>query len=77
MADITYQVVPHDNGWAYKLGDTLSETYETADEAIFHAKDAASRQKIGNGDALLAYPAPDGNGWKFQPLETDKGNGRL
>ncbi len=76
MADITYQVVPHDNGWAYKLGDTLSETYATADEAIVHAKDAASRQKIGNGDALLAYPSSDG-GWEFQPLETDKSGSRL
>ena len=76
MADITYQVVPHDNGWAYKLGETLSETYPTADEAIVHAKDAASRQKIGDGDALLAYPSPDG-GWAFQELETDKSNSRL
>ena len=76
MADITYQVVPHDNGWAYKLGDTLSETYATADEAIIHAKDAASRQKIGDGDALLAYPAP-GGGWEFQELETDKSGSRL
>ena len=76
MADITYQVAPHDNGWAYKLGNTLSETYPTADEAIVHAKDAASRQKIGDGDALLAYPAPDG-GWAFQELETDKSNSRL
>ncbi|MBY5404571.1 DUF2188 domain-containing protein [Rhizobium sp. WSM1274] len=76
MADITYQVVPHDNGWAYKLGDTLSETYATADEAIIHAKDAASRQKIGDGDALLAYPAPDG-GWEVQPIDTDKSGSRL
>ena len=37
---------------------------------------AASRQKIGDGDALLAYPAPDG-GWAFQELETDKSNSRL
>ncbi|MBY5368737.1 MULTISPECIES: DUF2188 domain-containing protein [Rhizobium] len=76
MADITYQVVPHDNGWAYKLGDTLSETYATADEAIVHAKDAASRQKIGDGDALLAYPSPDG-GWEVLPIDTDKSGSRL
>ncbi len=77
MADITYQIVPHDNGWAYKLGDTLSEPYATAEQAMDRARNAAARQKIGNGDALLAYPAPDGKGWKFQPLETDKGDGRL
>lgn len=77
MADITYQIVPHDNGWAYKLGETLSEPYATAEQAMDRARNAAARQKIGGGDALLAYPAPDGNGWKFQPIETDKSNSRL
>jgi hypothetical protein len=71
MVDITYQIVPHDEGWAYKLGGTLSETYATN-----HAKRAASRQKIGDGDATLAFPAPDG-GWRFVPLETDKSGSRL
>ncbi len=77
MADITYQIVPHDNGWAYKLGDTLSEPYATAEQAMDRARDVAARQKIGDGDALLAYPAADGSGWKFQPIETDKSNSRL
>lgn len=77
MADITYQIVPHDNGWAYKLGETLSEPYATAEQAMDRARNAAARQKIGGGDALLAYPAPDGNGWKFQPIETDKSSSRL
>jgi hypothetical protein len=76
MVDITYQIVPHDEGWAYKLGDTLSETYSSAEEAADRARSAAARQKIGDGDATLAYPAPDG-GWKFQPLETDKSGSRL
>ncbi|MBB3389020.1 hypothetical protein FHT82_001743 [Rhizobium sp. BK275] len=77
MAGITYQIVRHDNGWAYKLGDTLSEPYATAEQAMDRARNAAARQKIGGGDALLAYPAPDGSGWKFQPIETDKSNSRL
>lgn len=76
MAAITYQIVPHDNGWAYKLGDTLSEPYATAEQAMARARNVAARQKIGKGDAVLAYPAPDGSGWKFQTLETDKGSGR-
>lgn len=77
MVDITYRIVPHDDGWAYKLGDTLSETYASAEEAIHFAKSAASRQKIGDGDALLAYPAPNGGGWTVKPLETDKSGSRL
>lgn len=76
MVDITYQIVPHDEGWAYKLGDTISETYATPQEAAERARSAASRQKIGDGDALLAFPNPDG-GWQFQPLETDRSGSRL
>jgi hypothetical protein len=76
MVDITYKIVPHDKGWAYKLGDTLSETYETPDQAARQAKSAAARQKIGDGDAKLAYPTSDG-GWNLQPIETDKSGSRL
>jgi hypothetical protein len=76
MVDITYEIVPHDKGWAYKLGDTLSETYATPDQAARQAKSAAARQKIGNGDARLAYPAPNG-GWKIQSIETDRSGSRL
>src|SRR5690606_1202897 len=29
MPDVTYEVVEHDGGWAYKVGDVISETYPT------------------------------------------------
>mgnify|MGYP006211561437 CR=1 FL=1 len=27
MAHVTYRIVEHDGGWAYKLGDSFSETF--------------------------------------------------
>jgi len=46
MAYLTYEIVPHDGGWAYKLGDTLSETYVHREDAVEGARSAASRQKM-------------------------------
>ena len=39
MTHVTYEVVEHNGGWAYKLGDVFSETFPTHDEA----RDAAER----------------------------------
>ena len=33
MVQITYRIVEHDGGWAYRLGDTFSETYPDHDSA--------------------------------------------
>jgi hypothetical protein len=45
MAELTYRIVQHDSGWAYKLGDVYSETYATHDEAMEAARAAARRQE--------------------------------
>ncbi len=31
MSHVTYTVVEHDGGWAYKLGDVFSETFASKD----------------------------------------------
>ena len=28
MTEVTYTIVEHDGGWAYKVGDTFSETLD-------------------------------------------------
>src|SRR5579871_6086276 len=33
MAKITYTIVEHDGGWAYKVGDVFSETFPSHDAA--------------------------------------------
>ena len=45
MTDIIYEIVKHDHGWAYKLGETFSEPYTTHDGARRAAEAAAARQE--------------------------------
>ena len=43
MAHVTYKIVQHDGGWAYKAGDVFSEPFPTHEEALA----AARRAEIG------------------------------
>ncbi|KAA0692572.1 DUF2188 domain-containing protein [Neorhizobium sp. P12A] len=53
MTYVTYEIVRHDGGWAYKLGNTLSETYAYREDAIEGAKSAAARQKLDVEDVSV------------------------
>jgi hypothetical protein len=41
MTEVTYRIVQHDGGWAYRLGDTFSETFPSHDAARAAAERAA------------------------------------
>jgi hypothetical protein len=45
MPNVTYKIVEHDGGWAYKVGDVFSETFRTHDEALTAARRAAKEQE--------------------------------
>lgn len=55
MTDITYTIVEHDGGWAYKLGDVFSETFRTHDAALRAAQRAAGEQRVGGEDTGIVY----------------------
>lgn len=42
MSHVTYRIVPHDGGWAYKVGSVFSETFPTHDDALRAANEAAA-----------------------------------
>jgi len=46
MTTVTYQIVEHDGGWAYKVGDVFSETFPSHDEALRAAQIAAQEQEM-------------------------------
>lgn len=46
MTTVTYQIVEHDGGWAYKVGDVFSETFPSHDEALRAAQIAAQEQEV-------------------------------
>jgi hypothetical protein len=45
MTTVTYEIVEHDGGWAYKVGDVFSETFPTHEAALYAAQQAAREQE--------------------------------
>lgn len=60
MTHVTYRIVEHDGGWAYRLGDTYSETYPTHDAAFGAAQRVAREQKVPDQDAMIEYADASG-----------------
>jgi len=72
MTHVTYDVVEHDGGWAYKVGDVYSETFATRALAHAAAVQAASEQRTPGKSEPIQYE--DGAGrWRE---ETAKGDDR-
>ena len=46
MPKVTYEIVEHDGGWAYKVADVFSEPFQSHDEARRAAERAAHEQVI-------------------------------
>ena len=60
MVQITDRIAEHDGGWAYRLGDTGSETYPDHDSARAAAVAAAREQKVPDEDAFIEYADASG-----------------
>ena len=55
MAKVVYEIVEHDGGWAYRVGDTLSETFPTDDLARQAADRAAGEQRLAGETAQIEH----------------------
>jgi hypothetical protein len=60
MAKVSYSIVQHDGGWAYKLGDVFSETFATHNQALRAARLVALEQQVGGEPAEISYQDKDG-----------------
>ena len=63
MAHLTYHIVEHDGGWAYKVDETFSETFPSHDAARAAAHKAAAEQQVGGRTAGIVYEDKDGQ-WR-------------
>jgi hypothetical protein len=61
MAHVTYEIVEHDGGFAYKVGDVFSETFPNHDEALMAANSAAQRQQLAGESEAIQYQDAKGN----------------
>ena len=55
MSHLTYEIVEHDGGWAYKADGVFSEPYPSRDAALAAARRAAGEQRVGGEDEEILY----------------------
>jgi hypothetical protein len=63
MTKVTYQIVEHDGGWAYRVDGTYSETFPSHDAAAAAARRAAAEQRVGGETAAISWEDETGN-WR-------------
>lgn len=72
MSNVTYEVVEHDGGWAYKLADVFSETFPTREDALAAAESAATRQEFPGETETIQYQDEDGKWREENSLGEDR-----
>ena len=72
MPKVTYHIVEHDGGWAYRVDDVFSETFPTHKEARAAAEQAAGEQQVGGETTDIEYEDSHGR-WL---VESAKGGDR-
>ena len=72
MTKVTYEVVEHDGGWAYKAQGAFSEPFQSHDDACRAAEHAARGQRVPGEAAGITYQDERGK-WHH---EVSQGNNR-
>jgi hypothetical protein len=52
---ITYEIVQHDGGWAYKVNGVFSEAFQTHADALDAAQSAAAEQELPGDAETIEY----------------------
>ena len=61
MAHVTYEIVEHDGGWAYKLGDVFSEPFRDARGGGGGGKDGGGGAALPGRRETIEYQDEEGN----------------
>jgi hypothetical protein len=72
MSHVTYEIVEHDGGWAYRVDGVYSETFTTHDAARSAAERAAGEQRVAGDTVGIIYEDASGR-WRE---EVDRGDDR-
>lgn len=72
MSDITYEIVEHDGGWAYKADGVFSETFPSHAAALKAAQRAAAEQRVPGSTTVIQFEDEKGR-WH---TETARGSDR-
>lgn len=61
MTKITYEIVQHDGGWAYRVDETYSEAFPSHDSARKAAEHAAREQEVPGATTAISYEDKKGH----------------
>jgi len=61
MTKLTYEIVKHDGGWAYRVNGTFSESFPSHDEARHAAERAAKQQAVPGESTLISWEDSKGH----------------
>ena len=70
MTKLAYEVVEHDGGWTYKVGDVFTETYPTHEAATAAAKAAAAEHGLAGDTVPISWEDTDGR-WHEETAQGD------
>jgi hypothetical protein len=72
MAHVTYTIVEHDSGWAYKVDGVFSEPFPTHAAALAAAKAAAMEQRVPGRTEAIEYEDENGEWHTETALGSDR-----
>jgi hypothetical protein len=72
MSEVTYEIIEHDGGWAYRVDGVYSETFPTHEAALKAARAAAAEQTVPGRTEAIQYEDAQGK-WH---TETARGSDR-
>jgi Uncharacterized protein conserved in bacteria (DUF2188) len=72
MSEVTYEIVEHDGGWAYKVNGVFSEPFPSHAAALKAAEIAAAEQKTPGETEVIEFEDSKGKGH----TETARGSDR-
>ena len=72
MAQITYKIVRHDDGWAYTVNGVFSESFPTHAEALDAARSAAAEQREPGRTETIEYEDEKGKWHTELALGSDR-----
>ncbi len=55
MTKMTYEIVPHDGGWAYRADGVYSETFSSHAQALEAARIVVNEQQVGDEPVQISY----------------------